>query len=107
MSSAWACYLPVPLLRTALVLAAPTDRLLRFHAWQGRVVVWGTLAIVMLLGLLGMLSDATWYQASLGLPAGLALIVYVFYAAKATAGAAAGRYTRVGPAYALLSALGR
>ncbi len=107
MSTAWACYLPVPLLRTLLVLAAPHDRLLRFHAWQGRVVVWGTVAAIFLFGLLGLLSDAKWYQASIGLPAGLALIAYVYYAGKGTAGAAAGRYTRVAPAYAVLSLAGR
>ncbi len=97
----------MPFLRTALVLAAPKDRLLRFHAWQARVLVYGTLVAILALGLLGMLSDATWYQAAIGVPAGVALIVYVYYTAKAITGAAAGRYTRVAPAYALLSAAGR
>jgi uncharacterized membrane protein len=59
---AWLCYVPLPGLALAAVLARPGDRLVRFHAWQGTLAILGLLAAG--LALLGGLGQLGWGVAS-------------------------------------------
>ncbi len=96
---AWACYLPLPFLRLALSWFRPDDRLMRYHAVQGRIITYGSAVLLTMIGFLGQASNAPGYQASIG---GLALPVLMYWvgaAAIGAIGAVRGRFTRVEPAH--------
>lgn len=93
-AAAASCYIPVPGLAVAIALAAPADRLVRFHAWQGGLT---TLAAVVLLTCAGYLLAALprAATAAVGIPAALVLVGAVGLLAWGAAGAAMGRYRRL------------
>lgn len=98
---AWLSYLPVPGLAYVAVRLAPSDRLVRFHAWQGGILVGAAYVALFVAGLLlslpGMASGAQAMGYVLG-PFVLAVLVGCVVGAI---GAVRGRYTRVRPAWDL------
>ncbi|MGB0653327.1 MAG: hypothetical protein ACPGQL_09025 [Thermoplasmatota archaeon] len=95
MSQAWACYLPFPFVRTSLIWSAPADRLVRFHAWQARVLFGlGLLGLLAFGGLLS-LSDASGYRAVMAFPTLLVLLGLVGGTIAGLVGAMGGRFTRL------------
>ena len=104
---AWLCYVPLPGLALAAVLARPGDRLVRFHAWQGTLAILGLLAGMTLFGLLAMASEAAGYRAFLGFVAGVALLAGLGQLGWGIASAARGRYGRLRPWWDLAALLKR
>lgn len=107
MSRSWAAvaYLPVPGWQVVPVLAAPTSRLTRYHAWQAgaqSVLLWSGLV---LLGLVARLLPGA--ATVVGLVAGVWALVLLFGLLAGGAAAAQGRFTRAFPAAAVLAAMGR
>jgi hypothetical protein len=102
---AWISYVPLPGLALLAVRLHPHDRLTRFHAWQGTILVVGLLATMLVVGLLTMLSDAEGYRAAVGGLAGAALVAGVVQLVWGGVAAALGRFTRLRPAWDVAAAL--
>lgn len=103
----WAAlaYLPVPGWQFVPALAAPADRLVRFHAWQAGVQALLLWLVLLALGL--ATPERGGAARTLGLVAGLWLALNLALMAGAAWGAGRGRWARVQPAAALLSLLGK
>lgn len=99
--AAVAC-VPVPLFGLAVALAAPGDRLVRYHGLQATVWTLLTLAALTLVGALGILlgDPARPVVDALG---GVVLVAALGGLAWAAWGAAHGRYARLRPAWDLLA----
>lgn len=104
----WVAYIPVPGVALLAAYGAPTDRLARFHAWQGgiHVAAWWV-------GLIALGYFMRWADASAADPTPMAILfgfVYFLYLVAGLTGcvmgavaAAKGRYARVRPAWDLLA----
>jgi Na+/melibiose symporter-like transporter len=104
---AWLSYLPIPGLAVIPVLLHPGDRLARYHAWQGGLLVGAFFVLMFVFGLLMLLSEAAGYRQTLGLLSGLVLVVGVVQMLWGAVASALGRYPRLRPAWDLASALRR
>ena len=100
-SVAWVSYLPLPGLALVPLALRPDDRLVRYHAWQGTVLVAAFLAAMLLVGLLTLLSDGQGYRFAVGLLAGALLLAGVVQVAWGIVAASLGRYARLRPAWDL------
>ena len=98
---AWLSYVPLPGLALVPVLLHPGDRLARYHARQGTVLVVGLLAVMAVVGLLTLLSEAKGYRTLVGLLSGVVLLGGIAQLAWGAVGAALGRYPRLRPAWDL------
>lgn len=104
---AWLSYLPVPGLALLPVWLHPQDRLARYHAWQGGLLVGGFFVLMLAFGLLTLLSDAKGYRQAVGLLSGTVLLVGVVQMVWGAVSSAMGRYPRLRPAWDLAAALRR
>lgn len=104
---AWLGYLPIPGLALLAVLAAPRDRLVRYHAWQASVLVVGLLAVLILVGMLSLASEARAFRTILGLLSGLVMLAAFVQMGWGAVAAAQGRYVRLRPAWDVASLLRR
>lgn len=98
---AWLSYVPLPGLALVPLALHPDDRLARYHARQGTLLVVGLLLAMMLVGLLTLLSDASGYRTTVGLLSGVLLLAGVAQLVWGAVGAALGRYPRLRPAWDL------
>lgn len=105
MAVSWLSYVPVPGTAFLAVWAAPEDPLTRFHAWQGGTLVAAAYAVVIGLGFLVRVSDATVYQAIMGAVTLAAVIAILTGIGLGIVGAVRGQYVRVRPVWDLVSAL--
>ncbi len=103
----WLSYLPIPGVGIIAVWTAPEDPHVRFHAWQGSVLVLAAYVVLIVLGLLGRISDAGWYAATIGLLAGVWFLAVIVGLVWGIVAAARGRYDRIRPVWDVLSALRR
>jgi uncharacterized membrane protein len=94
------CYLPLPGLAWLAVLAAPADRLVRFHARQATVAVVAAYVLLLTLGWLAAAAPAL--VGFVAAAAGTVLAVAIVALAAGCASAAMGRYLRLRPAWDLL-----
>jgi hypothetical protein len=101
-SVAWLSYLPVPGLALVAAFAAREDRLARFHAWQGGLLVASLYHDTALLGFVGRLLEATWWRTLWGLLAGFLLLAGLVGIGVGIAGSLRGRHDRVRPVWDLL-----
>ncbi len=105
-SVAWIAYVPLPGLAFVPALAAPKDRLARYHAWQGGLLVSLLYAWLFLWGLAARpASDAA--RDVLGMMAGLGLLAGLVGLVWGAVGSALGRYVRIRPVWDLLRFAGR
>lgn len=107
VSVAWLAYLPLPGLAVVPALVHGDDRLARFHAWQGGVlvvIVWILLAI---LGALLKVSDASGYQGFIGFLALVVLIAYIVAASIGIVAVVREQFVRVRPVYDVLALVNR
>ena len=104
---AWLSYVPLPGLAFVAVRLHPEDRLTRFHAWQGTVLVVGLLAAMLVVGLVTLLSAAKGYRAAVGSVSGVLLVAGVVQLTWGAASAAMGRFVRLRPAWDVAAALRR
>lgn len=103
---AWLAYVPVPGLAAVAVLAAPRDRLARYHAWQGGLLVGAAYVWLAAWGFAAAAAgDAV--RGVVSVMAGLGLAAFAAGALWGLGGAARGRYVRVRPVWDALRALGR
>jgi hypothetical protein len=104
---AWLSYVPIPGLAFVPVLLHPADRLARYHAWQGGLLV-GSLWIAMtLFALLILAIDAEGFRAVAGFLFGLLLIAGFAQLLWGAVRAAMGHYPRLRPVWDLAAALRR
>lgn len=104
---AWVGYVPVPGLFLVPLLAAGGDRFARYHAWQSGVLVLGTYVLLMVVGLLGLLSDAKAYRTLVGFVAGVVLIGAFVQMVLGMVGTGMRRYPRLRPAWDVVALLRR
>ncbi len=90
-------YVPLPGVALIPIALHPGDRLVRFHAWQGTLAIFGVLAWLLVVGLLARLSDASGYRTALGFLAGLGLLAGLVQLGWGMAAAALGRFQRLRP----------
>ncbi len=102
---AWLPYLPIPGLALIAVWIEPDNPHTRFHAWQGGTLVVAGFLLVLLLGMLGLLSDAAWYGAVIGTLSGLILLGVLVGSIWGIVSAARGRYDRLRPVWDVLAAM--
>lgn len=105
--AAWLSYLPVPGLALVPVLLHPGDRLARYHAWQGGVLVGGLWVLMTLFALLILAIDAQAFRAGAGFLVGVLLIAALVQMVWGAVASARGRYPRLRPAWDLAAALRR
>lgn len=101
----WLSYIPVPGMAFVAVWADPDDRLTRYHAWQGGLLVVAVYVLLISLGLLVRLSDAAGYLATMGLLSGLLLLGGLAGIVWGMVGALRRRYVRVRPVWDVLASL--
>ena len=104
-SVAWLSYLPIPGLALVPVLLHPADRLARYHAWQGGLLVAGLWVAMTLFALLILAIDAEGFRAFAGFLFGILLIAGLVQLVWGAVRAAMGHYPRLRPAWDLASAL--
>lgn len=104
---AWLSYVPLPGLALVAVRLHPEDRLTRFHAWQGTVLVVGLLAAMLVVGLLTLVSEAKGYRAVVGGLSGILLVAGVVQLVWGAVSAGLGRFVRLRPAWDVAAALRR
>src|SRR5688572_31957015 len=104
---AWLSYLPIPGLALIPVLLHPGDRLARYHAWQGGLLVGGLWVLMTLLALLILAIDAEAFRGIAGFVFGVLLIAALVQMAWGGIASALGRYPRLRPAWDLAAALRR
>ncbi|HUR25197.1 MAG TPA: hypothetical protein VM327_04180 [Candidatus Thermoplasmatota archaeon] len=104
---AWLSYLPLPGLALVPVLMHPGDRLARYHAWQGGVLVGGLWILMTVFALLILAIDARPFRAGAGFLAGLLLVGSLVQMVWGAVSSALGRYARLRPAWDLAAALRR
>ena len=105
--AAWLSYLPVPGLALVPVLLHPGDRLARYHAWQGGVLVGGLWVLMTLFALLTLAIEAQAFRAGAGFLFGVLLIAALVQMVWGAVASAMGRYPRLRPAWDLAAALRR
>ncbi|MES2155030.1 MAG: hypothetical protein V4510_07830 [bacterium] len=101
MTAAWLAYIPVPGVAIACARSAPHDRLVRFHARQGNLLVLFGYAMLALLGLLATAAPAT--KPAVSVAAGLLLAAVLVGLLAGGIGAARRRFTRIRPLWDLIS----
>jgi hypothetical protein len=104
---AWLAYLPIPGLGLVPALARPDDRLARYHAWQGTVLVVGFLIVMAAGGLLTVAVGGKSAPMAAGLLLGLIFVAGVGQMLWGGIAAAMGRYPRLRPAWDLARLLRR
>lgn len=104
---AWLGYLPIPGLALAALAAAPTARLVRYHAWQATMLVALLYLWLIAIGMLSLLSTAPAFRTSLGLISGIGLVAALVQLALGGVAAARGLYPRLRPAWDLAALLRR
>jgi hypothetical protein len=104
---AWLSYLPIPGLAFVPVLLHPGDRLTRYHAWQGGLLVGGLWLGMILFALLILAIDAKGFRDFAGFLFGLVLIAAFVQMVWGGVASAMGRYPRLRPAWDLAAALRR
>jgi hypothetical protein len=104
---AWLSYLPIPGLAFVPVLAHPGDRLARYHAWQGGLLVGGLWALMTVFALLILAIDAKPFRDGAGFVFGVLLIAGLVQMVWGAVSSAMGRYPRLRPAWDLAAALRR
>lgn len=102
-SVAWVAYVPVPGLALVPAYAARGDRLARYHARQGGLLVLLLYGVLLALGLAGQAAPGA--QDALAAAAAPFLILGVAGLAWGMLGALRGRFTRVRPAWDLCALL--
>ena len=105
--AAWLSYLPIPGLAFVPVLLHPGDRLARYHAWQGGLLVGGLWVVMTVFALLILAIDAKAFRDVAGFLFGLLLIAAVVQMVWGAVASAMGRYPRLRPAWDLAAALRR
>lgn len=96
---AWVAYVPLPGSFLVPLLAAPQDRLARYHARQGGLLVGGAYLLLLVVGLIDVAAPANWLQWIAGIVSGMTLLGIV----AGGLGAARGRFTRVRGVWDLLA----
>ena len=104
---AWLSYLPVPGLALVPVLLHPGDRLARYHAWQGGLLVGGLWLLMSLFALLILAVGADGFRATAGFLFGVLLIGGLVQMVWGAVASAMGRYPRLRPAWDLAAAIRR
>lgn len=102
---AWLGYVPVPGLAFVPALVRPASRLARYHAWQGGLLVALVYLALLVVGLLGLLSEGDAYRATVAATAAAVLVAAVVQMLWGAVGAALGRYPRLRPAWDVANAL--
>jgi hypothetical protein len=102
---AWLSYVPIPGLAFVPVLLHPADRLARYHAWQGGLLVAGLWAAMTAFALLILAIEAEAFRAVAGFLFGLLLLAAFWQLAWGGVRAALGQYPRLRPAWDLAQAL--
>jgi uncharacterized membrane protein len=92
---AWLSYVPLPGLGVVAALLAPEDRLVRFHAWQGTLLILAGFAAMALLGGLALAVPEGAGRTAFGAAAGLVLVAGVVLLVLGLLSAALGRFDRL------------
>ena len=106
-SVAWLSYVPLPGLALLPLALHPGDRLTRYHARQGTVLVLVLYVAMLLVGFLSLLSGGKGYRTTVSTLSGLLLVAGAVQLVWGGAGAAMGRYPRLRPAWDLAAATRR
>lgn len=104
---AWLSYLPVPGLALVPVLLHPADRLTRYHAWQGGLLVGALWVLMSLFAVLILAIDAKGFRDVAGFLFGILLLAGLGQMAWGAVASALGRYPRLRPAWDLAAAVRR
>jgi hypothetical protein len=102
---AWLSYLPIPGLAVVPALLHPEDRLARYHAWQGGLLVGSLWILMTAFALLILAVPAEGFRDVAGFLFGLLLIAALVQMGWGAVGAAMGRYPRLRPAWDLAALL--
>lgn len=104
---AWLTYVPVPGLAWLVAFAAPRDRALRYHAWQGGTLTLLLWSLLVVIGLIGRASEAAAFRSVIGVVSLLVILAALAGMVFGAVGAARGLFVRVRPVWDLLAAVGR
>ncbi|MFA5944422.1 MAG: hypothetical protein WC876_08155 [Candidatus Thermoplasmatota archaeon] len=104
---AWLSYLPIPGLALVPVLLHPDDRLTRYHAWQGGLLVGGLWVALTVFALLILAVDAKAFRDVAGFLFGVLLLVAFAQMVWGAVACGLGRYPRLRPAWDLAAFLRR
>lgn len=104
---AWLSYLPIPGLAFLPVLLHPGDRLARYHAWQGGLLVGSLWVVMTVFALLILAIDAKGFRDVAGFLFGVLLIGALAQMVWGGVMSAMGRYPRLRPAWDLAAAIRR
>jgi hypothetical protein len=104
-AAAWISYVPLPGLALVPLALHPGDRLTRYHARQGTCLAVAFLAVMLVVGLLTLLSEAKAFRATVSFLSGLVLLAGAIQMIWGGVGAAFGRYPRLRPAWDLAAAM--
>ena len=104
---AWLSYVPVPGLALVPVLLRPEDRLTRYHAWQGGILVGGLWVAMTLFGFLVLAVDDEGFRGVAGFLFAVLLFTGLGQLLWGGVRSAMGQYPRLRPAWDLAALLRR